>query len=68
MTKNNPTLQENIAALDELLAWFDSDNFSLEDATKRFSEAESLAGVIETQLHELKNDITIVKQRFDEAA
>lgn len=68
MTKNNPTLQENIAALDELLAWFDSDNFSLEDATKRFSEAESLANVIETQLHELKNDITIVKQRFDEAA
>jgi exodeoxyribonuclease VII small subunit len=52
--------------LDELLQWFESDDFSLEASIEKFKEAEALAKVIDTQLTEIKNDITVLKQSFDE--
>jgi len=68
MTKNNPkTIQEKIAALDELVAWFDSDEFTLETALSKFKEAEELAEEIEKDLSSLKNEIEVVKQKFDQA-
>lgn len=67
MTKsNNNTIQEKIAALEALVAWFDSDEFTLEIALDKFKEAEKLAGEIESDLSQLKNDIEIVKQKFDQ--
>jgi exodeoxyribonuclease VII small subunit len=68
MTKNNPkTIQEKIATLDELVAWFDSDNFTLETALDKFKDAETLAEEIEKDLSSLKNEIEVVKQKFDQA-
>jgi exodeoxyribonuclease VII small subunit len=68
MTKNkNSTIQEKIAALEELVAWFDSDEFTLEIALDKFKDAEKLASEIETDLSQLKNDIEVVKQKFDQA-
>jgi exodeoxyribonuclease VII small subunit len=68
MTKNNDkTIQEKIAELDELVAWFDSDEFTLETALDKFKSAEELAGDIEKDLNSLKNDIQVVKQKFDQA-
>lgn len=52
--------------LDELLAWFDGEEFQLETALERFKQAESLAAEIETDLRTLKNEIEVVKKRFDE--
>jgi exodeoxyribonuclease VII small subunit len=66
MTKNNVTIQDNMRTLDELLQWFESDDFSLEASIEKFKEAEALAKVIDTQLTEIKNDITVLKQSFDE--
>lgn len=67
MTKsNNNTIQEKIAALEALVAWFDSDEFTLEIALDKFKEAEKLADEIESDLSQLKNDIEIVKQKFDQ--
>lgn len=63
---NNNTIQEKIAALEALVAWFDSDEFTLEIALDKFKEAEKLAGEIESDLSQLKNDIEIVKQKFDQ--
>lgn len=65
MTKNDDTIQAKISKLDELVAWFDSDEFTLETALDRFKEAEVLAEGIEKDLMALKNDIQIVKQKFD---
>jgi len=65
--KNNATVAEKTAKLDELVAWFDSDNFELEQAIEKFKEAEKLAEEIEHDLSELKNTITVVKQKFDGA-
>ena len=65
MTKNNTTIQDKIAQLDELVAWFDGEDFLLEEATEVFKKAEALAREIETDLTELKNDVQIVKTSFD---
>lgn len=67
MTRNNnKTIQEKIAQLDTLVAWFDSDDFTLETALDKFKEAEALAKAIEHDLSSFKNEIEIVKQKFDQ--
>ncbi len=65
MTKSNQSIQEKLAALRELVAWFDSEEFVLEDAADMFKKAETLAREIENDLAALKNDIQVVKQSFD---
>lgn len=65
MTKNDPTIQEKLANLRELIAWFDGDEFTLENAADMFKKAENLAREIEEDLATLKNDIQVVKQSFD---
>lgn len=65
--QNNASVQEKMARLDELVAWFDSDEFQLEAALDTFTEAEKLAAEIETQLSEMKNEISVLAKRFDQA-
>lgn len=65
--KSNPTIAEKTAKLNELAAWFDGDEFELEQAVEKFKEAEALAKEIERDLMEIKNTITVVKRDFDEA-
>lgn len=64
--KNNLTIAEKTAKLDELVAWFDTDDFELERAVEVFTQAEKLAQEIEHDLQELKNNIEIVKTKFSE--
>ncbi len=66
--KNNPSIQEKTAQLDQLVTWFDGDDFELERALDKFAEAEKLAEEIEHDLATLKNNIEIVKTKFNEAS
>lgn len=68
MSQKNKTIQEKMDELSGLIAWFDSDEFSLEEAIDRFKVAEALAADIEKELSSFKNDITILKQKFDSEA
>lgn len=68
MSKANKTIAEKTAELSELVAWFDSDDFTLETALDKFKEAEKLAAEIEKDLESLQNDIQVVKQKFDQEA
>lgn len=65
MSKTKPSINEKMRKLDELLAWFDGDEFELEKAVDKFKEAEELAGRIENDLAEMKNTITVISERFD---
>ena len=65
MTKNNRSIAEKTAELNELVAWFDSDEFQLEAALNRFEEARRLSDEITKDLDELKNEVEIVRQNFD---
>lgn len=64
-TKNSK-ISEKIARLDELMAWFEGDDFELEKAMDIFAEAKKLADEIEKDLVEMKNSITVLSERFDE--
>lgn len=64
--KNNTSIAEKTIQLNELVEWFDSETFELEKALDKFSEAEKLASEIENDLLALKNDITVLKKKFNE--
>ena len=68
MSEKKRSIAEKTAELDELVRWFDGDDFELEQALEKFKAAEKLAQEIEGDLVALKNDINVVKARFDEAA
>lgn len=65
MLSTNKTIQEKIAELTKMVEWFDGDEFKLEAALDKYQLAEKLAAEIEQDLSSLKNEITIVKQKFD---
>lgn len=65
MSLKNKSIQDKTAELTKIVAWFDSDEFKLELAIDKFKEAEKLATDIEQDLLSLKNEIQIVKQKFD---
>lgn len=62
------TVAEKTAELDTLVAWFNSDDFTLEQAIDKFREAEKLAAEIEADLMTLKNTVTLAKEKFHEAS
>lgn len=64
--KNNQSISEKTIKLNELVGWFDSEDFELEAALGKFAEAEKLASEIEADLLAMKNNITIVKKKFNE--
>jgi len=65
MSVKNKTIQEKTIELTKLVEWFDGDDFKLEAALDKFKQAEDLAADIEKDLLSLKNEIQIVKQKFD---
>lgn len=62
---NTPTIQEKMTELAQIVAWFDSDDFQLEAAFDRFKEAEKIATNLEQDLTSMKNEIDVLKKRFD---
>ena len=65
MSSKNKSIQEKTNELTKLVSWFDSDDFTLEKAIDKFKEAEKHAADIEKDLVTLKNEINVIKQKFD---
>jgi exodeoxyribonuclease VII small subunit len=64
--KTTNLIQDKLAKLNEYVAWFDSDEFALEQAVDKFAEAEKLAEEIEQDLAGFKNEINVIKKKFDQ--
>lgn len=64
MSEKNKTIAEKIADLETAVAWFDSEEFELESALKKFDAARKLADEIDTELSEFKNKINEIKKDF----
>ncbi len=62
----NKTITQKLEAFEALVAWFDTDNFSLEQALEKFKQAEELAAEIEGELANVKNSVTVLKTKFDQ--
>ncbi len=65
MSVKNSTIKEKTEKLNRMVEWFDSDDFVLEEAIDKFNEAQKLALEIEQELNNLKNEVNIVKEKFD---
>ncbi len=60
-----PSISDQLQKLDELTAWFDQDDFDLDEALVKFEEGTKLVEALEARLGRLENKITILKQRVD---
>lgn len=62
----NKTITQKLEVFEALVAWFDTDDFSLEQALEKFKQAEKLAAEIEGELANVKNSVTVLKTKFDQ--
>jgi len=65
-SKSEPSLQKQLADLDDVLAWFDRPDIDLDEALKKFDQGIKLAESAKVKLTQLENKISILKQRFDQ--
>ena len=59
---DNRSLREQMEQLEEILAWFESDEFELEAAVERYQQAARVAEQIDQRLREIKNKVTIITE------
>lgn len=64
MTSDKKTIQTKLDALNEAVAWFQGDDFQLEDASVRLRGAIELANDIEKELKSIENEIVDVQKSF----
>lgn len=62
------TLKQKMEQLNELVNFFDNDDFDLETALVKYKEAEILSEDIRKNLEDLNNEIKVLKERFDTTA
>jgi exodeoxyribonuclease VII small subunit len=67
MSEKNKTIEEKMKKLRDMTAWFESEDFALTQATKKFEAASKLAAEIEHDLSDMENQIQVLKQSFEEA-
>ena len=61
---NEKTIEQMTAELNERIAWFQGDDFNLDEAKQRFIEARQLAKDITAALDDMQHDITVLSEDF----
>lgn len=61
---NEKTIEQMMAELNERIAWFQGDDFNLDEAKQRFVEAQQLAKEIAATLDDMQHDITVLSEDF----
>lgn len=59
------TIEKQIAELDTLLAWFESDDVTVDKALENFERAQVLARDLSAALTEAKNKVEIIKKKYE---
>ena len=61
---NEKTIEQMMTELNERIAWFQGDDFNLDEAKQRFIEARQLAKDITAALDDMQHDITVLSEEF----
>ena len=61
---NERTIEQMMAELNERIAWFQGEEFNLDEAKQRFIEARQLAKDITAALDDMQHDITVLSEDF----
>ena len=64
MAEKKVNLNQKIEELDERVAWFYSDDFSLDKAAEKYKMAINLAKELQEDLSNLQNEIEILDEDF----
>ena len=64
-TNKSQTIEEQIAELDNLLQWFESDEVTVDKALANFERAQVLATELTAALETAKNKVEIIKKKYE---
>lgn len=56
------TIKQRIEALEAIIAWFESEEFELEEGIKKYQQAHKLAQAIINDIETMKHKITVIKE------
>ena len=62
---NDMTIEQIMAELNERIAWFQGDDFNLDEAKQRFIEARELSKKITATLEDMRHDIEVLSEDFN---
>ena len=62
---NDMTIEQMMAELNERIAWFQGDDFNLDEAKQRFIEARELSKKITVTLEDMRHDIEVLSEDFN---
>ncbi len=65
MVNNDMTIEQMMAELNERIAWFQGDDFNLDEAKQRFIEARELSKKITATLEDMRHDIEVLSEDFN---
>lgn len=57
MSTKNKTIKEQVADLEKILAWFESEDFELDQALEKYQDAKKVVQAIEERLTKVKNQL-----------
>jgi len=58
-------LQKEIEELNKIVEWFESSDFDVNEAIEKYKSAEKLAKKINSDLKQLKNEVTVLEENFE---
>lgn len=64
MSNDTYTIQEMMDQLEQLLAWFESDDVTVEMAVEKYEAATQLSVVLEDRLKNAQNQIEVIKKKY----
>ena len=64
MSESKKTIAKKLEELEALLAWFESDEVTVELALEKYEKALTLAKELEEQLESAKNQVEVIKKKF----
>lgn len=67
MSAKSKSIEEKMGELRALVAWFEDEEFNIEQAGAKFEAAAKLAKEIEADLASMKNTVTVLKKSFEES-
>ncbi len=59
------SLQSQLDELDELLLWFEREDFDVEQALSKYERGMELARAVRTRLKSVENKVEVLSKRFD---
>lgn len=62
---NDMTIEQMMTELNERIAWFQGDDFNLDEAKQRFIEARELSKKITATLEDMRHDIEVLSENFN---